>query len=108
MFKSVIKVLSIIIMVAALGYFAVCSFSAFKSCNNEAPDLPKAAYSVTVKYTKLTIFTDKLDIADSLEVGKKVYTLHGYWEAVKGKFVFKNIDLVLDEKVFGPIVVGKR
>ena len=108
MFKPLIKVLGIIILIAGLGYFALCGIASYKTCSGpeEAPNLPNAKYSLTVQYTRLTIFTNQYEVMGSGD--NEVYMIHGYWECVKDKFIYKDIVLQLNEADFGPVIVRER
>lgn len=103
MFKLAYKIIGLIIMIAVLGYVSVCAFASYKGCGLDEPDIPEVRYSVRIEVTGLTIFTDDYEVKASSEAGKQIYTLHGYYEQVDGKYKYKDIDLVLDEKDFGEI-----
>lgn len=92
-------------MVAVLAYVSLCSFTAFKGCGLDQPALPEVKYAIVVKVTGNRYLTDIYDVSPSSEAGKQAYTLHGYYEQVKGKYEYRDIVLQLDEKYFGDIEV---
>lgn len=104
------NVLFILVLVAVLAFVGTC---AWQNCRTEPgpqpPPLEKAEYSVTIKATGLTYYSPEVHTLFWSKNGESNrYELKGYWEIVKGKWVFKDIRLILDEKVFGRIEVKKR
>lgn len=102
------KIIKTIILVGIIGMLIfVVGTCAWQNCRKpdtgpEPPSIEKAKYSVTIKATGRTVYTN-----DLVNTGK-VYTMEGYWETVKDKYVYRNIILTLDERVFGKIEVKKR
>jgi len=67
-----------------------------------SPSIDVARYSLKIINTGRVIYTDDYSKDGS------VYTLHGYWEIVNSKYVRRELDLRLDETVFGPVLVKRR
>ena len=61
-----------------------------------------AKYSIYLKATRQYYYTDDIKI-DGDE-----YTIYGYWEKQNTKYVYRNVDIILDEYYFGDIIIKKR
>ncbi|KKM69546.1 hypothetical protein LCGC14_1449690 [marine sediment metagenome] len=111
MLSNIIKVLVIIFVVLGLLWSATCIYGNFIAQPDDgSPDMPKtteATHSVLIKNTGgLLLVTDYEIFGD--EVGKRTIVLHSFWE-VRGKdFKFVDADIVLDEKIFGVILIKRR
>lgn len=105
MFKLVPKIIGLVLMIAVLGYVSVCAITSYKGCEPIMEKDYPAEYSFKIKVTGSTVFTNDYDVNYLDE--DKVYTLHGYYENIDGKFKYKDIDLILDERYFGVIEVRK-
>jgi len=66
------------------------------------PNTEKATYSLLVRNTGLVLLTD------DYEINGTRYTLNGYWEKIKNKFVYRDAEKTLDSKLFGPIEIKVR
>lgn len=106
MFKKVIGVLAIFVLVALAGYTWL-TFANSAACNNssesssgDAPTVSEAPYLVQTNSRAYYA----LDVAESLNA----VTLSGYYEVVKGKWLFRPTLLVLSRAVYGKITVIKR
>ncbi len=115
--KKIIKGIGIIFILGALAFVGVCAYGVIKGPSVEKgspvpPSISKANYSVTINGTGRTIFTNNIQTKEVTTFhGEKfrVYTMpDGYWEVAGKKFVFKKVALVLDERIFGSIIVRKR
>lgn len=78
------------------------------------PEADKARYALFITATSNTVFTDKYDISYHMtptgeaDKTKRVYTLHGYFELVKGKYVWNKGNISLDEYYWGKITLITR
>ena len=100
------KIIGVIILCCVLLFLGTCYF---QNCREDKPpqvDTPETAYRVTVKATGNVYFSDKVEVFGTGD--KELVYMHGYWENVKGKYVFKNLTLPLDERYFGEIEVKKN
>lgn len=99
--KNVYRIILLIILASVLLLLGTCCF---KNCrDNGGLPAPAATYRVTVKVTNSSYFTDNITTREYETY--KVITLHGYYELFKGKYVFKDVNLPLDERKFGKIEV---
>jgi hypothetical protein len=115
--KTVIRIIGITILLAVLAYAGIVGYY---SCKPQAasgvPEVPKTEYRLTVKNTGLTLFSNKV-VGEPIPANSGVqwtteqlyiYSLpDGYYEVDKGKFTFKKVPLVLDERIFGKIEVRR-
>lgn len=90
-----------------LAYFGLCVYAniaVFKPmlsvANPPSPD--DAKYIVKITATGQALYTNEYEQNDT------VYKIYHYWEKVKDRYVYRDIILVLDEKVFGDIAVRRR
>ncbi len=103
--KRVLKIIFIISIVALIGYGVLTCYVNFGPSSSktlEEPKIEKASYQVTVQSTGISIFTDKYEKKGT------VYILHGYWELIGQKYVYRKTDLLLDELTFGRITLRRR
>lgn len=107
--KAIKRIIFITIILGIIAYGGVWAYSAFKSTGvtEGGPELPKAEYQIKIVATGLTVFADMVE-AEDVGDGLHIYTLpNGYWEVRGSKYVFKDVPLSLDERVFGEIKVTK-
>lgn len=108
MLSRIIKIIIIIALIGVIGWGGLCVYAntrGFDEGQDFKPRLPaaeQAAFVVTFK-NRTALLTDNYD-----KTGESRYILHGYWELVKDKYVYRDIDLPLDERTFGKITVRKR
>lgn len=98
--KRLTQIIGIIVLCCVVLFLGTC---AWQNCRQEpSPDAPKCKFTVVVVSTGKILFTDKIsDVAG-------IITLYNYYENVKGKYVFREITLKLDRKIFGEIRVIER
>jgi hypothetical protein len=107
------KIIKTILLVGVIGTLLfVVGTCAWQNCRKPdtgpaTPSAEKATYSVTIKATGRVIFTGDITTT-GVAAGERLYTLKGYWEVTKDKYVYHGVILSLDEKVFGEIEVKKR
>ena len=107
MVGKLIQWILLILLVLALLWCGTCVYSNVVDKSGDGVDFPAAKYELEIVNTGNVILTDEL-IQEGNTVGSRVFTLHGVWEVKKTKFRFKDIVLVLDEKIFGKILVKRR
>ena len=110
--KTVFLVIGIILLVGFLALVVgpCVYFNFINKPGNDAPDMPdasKATYSFRSENTGGEILSSNYE-QQGTEVGKRKFTLHGFWELRGKKFKYLPGDIVLDEKYFGEITVKKR
>ena len=111
MLSNILKVMAIVAIVLFALWAGTCVYGNFIAQPDDGmPDMPEtteATHSVLIKNTGgLLLVTDYEVFGD--EVGKRVYALYGFWE-VRGKdFKFVDEDIILDEKIFGVILIKRR
>lgn len=101
----VIKILVIGVIVIGVLWFGLSIWGNIANSNDqpEAPKESKAAYIVTLRATGQEFYTNKLS-----DLGNGKYELSGYYELVKNKWIYRNMDVILDKYYFGDITVRKR
>lgn len=97
------------IIVVGLAYAGVTCYANFvdKGSSSGVPDPAKARFTLRIENTGGMILTNKLN-QEGDTPGQRVYTATGYWEFVGKKFLYRNETLILEEKIFGLIKVGRR
>jgi len=102
-------VILLVMLVGGVGYFGISIYAnlvvfreAATSSTLEVPDAHEAGYIVKLVNTGRIIYTDSYTKAGT------VYTLQGYWELVADEFVYREQALILDEKLFGAVLVSIR
>lgn len=113
MLSNILKVLAIIVIVIVLLWGGACFYGNFIADNDAGPDMPgmpkaeEATHSFMIKNTGGLILASDYEVFGD-EVGKRTIVLHGFYE-VRGKnFKFVDADIILDEKIFGEIVIKRR
>lgn len=97
-------ILVIILMIVAYGGLTI--YGNVKAINDNpfsVPDVEKAAISIRVKNTGLTLFAD-----DAKKTGSIIVINSSYWELIGNKYKLRKESLILDEAVFGPIELRER
>lgn len=111
MLSNIIKILIIIGIVLFALWAGTCFYGNFIAQPDDGmPDMPEtteATHSVLIKNTGgLLLVTDYEIFGD--EVGKRTIVLHSFWE-VRGKdFKFVDAAIILDENIFGVILIKRR
>ena len=101
--KRVLKVVLIIGMIAFIAYGGLCVYANVSPASKDhAPALSEAPYTVHLMTTGRVILTKSYE-----HIGTK-YIVRGYWEQVKGRYMYRPLTLTLDTATFGPIQVGRR
>lgn len=73
------------------------------------PAINKAQYTALMETTGDVFLTNSYDAKKSPEgQGLQVFTLHGIYRVVNGKWVFTDTDFPLDEYYWGEIKIEKR
>jgi len=107
MLSRIIKIVILVGLVGFLSYAGMCVYANFFSgpsvvTNPEPPPATKAAYALLIKNTGNVLYSN------DVEQNGEVYILHGHWEEVDGKFKYRTGDIMLDERLFGPITLRRR
>ena len=105
--RIIAKIVAGIVILGIVLYVGTCAVGVIASNRSapkspDMPDMAKAAYSVNIVNTGTLLLTNKY------EQQGQVYILHGYWRLTGMKFIYSGKDIVLDEAVFGKIVVTRR
>lgn len=107
------KFIGFFILFAAAGYILLIGLQAC-GCLNEAsevkqPDFKTARNYLLFETTGRRIYVNDVTVTPSVEPGKEVYTpVGGYWEIKKGKYVYIDRPIPLDEAVFGEIELRRN
>jgi len=113
-FLKAILMLGLIIAVA-LGvlWFGASVWAHFSEGDgSEFPKMPalsKAEYTIEAMTTGDVLLTPRFDTAKSPnDSSKQLYTLHGFYRVIDGKWKFVKDDFPMDEYYWGEITVTKR
>lgn len=107
------KILLWVMIIGVLGYLGACGYANYiakpevTTTNPEMPDTKDAAYSLLVVDSGTVILTNKYEMFGDT-VKQRTYVLHGYWEQVGNKFLYRKDDIILNEKFMGEIKIGVR
>jgi len=100
------KIFVIIMIVAGVLYAGTCVYGNFlqKSPGDvEIPSVGKARYELKILNTNNMLYTDEISTHGSS------LTLNGYWEHAKdNKYVYRDNQLILDQGVYGTIIIRRR
>lgn len=113
MLSKIVKVLMITLLVVFIGWLGIWAYSCIVKPGEktETPKIQneqKAEYSFTVKNTGTIYYsTANFQQVGAIE-GQRVFVLKEFWQISGNKFVYFNAPVVLDEKIFGSILVEKR
>jgi len=66
------------------------------------PNIKKAAYSVYI------VNTSNLVLTNEYEKRGDTYILRGYWELIEQDWQYRSTDIILDQVVFGEIIIKRR
>ena len=106
-----ILVIIVIFMVIVVGWIGLSVWSA--SCAGPdisgpgMPDEKKATHEFFIENTGGIILSSDFEQYGQVK-GKRVFSLHGYWEMRGNDFKLVEGDIILDERIFGPIQVKRR
>lgn len=109
MSKSILIIILIVIIliVAWMGLSIYSCYDRQAISGTDIPDRSKAAYSVYIENTGNVIYTDDYEVHGS-GIGNRVFTLAGFWEINKDKYIYKDARIILDEVIFGEITIKRR
>lgn len=113
MLSKIIKGILLIIMLVMLAYAGTCAYVNFIAkppSAQEVPAMPKveeAIYYCLIQNTGTVILTNQYEQFGD-QAGERSFILHGYWEQAGAEFKFRSNDIILSEKVFGEITIGRR
>lgn len=106
MLNRILKILLIVFICIAIFFGGVTIYANWFDNSGKPPDLPdveKARYVVYIKANSNVLFTN-----DYRNDHDGVYVLDGYWELDDNKYKYREIELWLDEAVFGEIEIKRR
>lgn len=111
--KTILKWLGIILFAGVLVFMGSCALQNCRAKKTEtgptAPSVKQAAYEIKIKVTgRLFYSSNVVNFTPQAKVGERRFAMQGYYEAEGGKYVFRNILMTLDERIFGEIIVRKR
>lgn len=101
-FFGILIVGAIIVGVFYLGTCVYANFLQSQLGEYNLPSESKARYEVIIRNTSKAIYTNEYDID-----GTK-FTLHGYWELIDDKYHFRDMQITLDQNIFGTITIRRR
>ncbi len=105
--RTVIIIFLVIGGVVLLSYIGLSIFAKPDNGILELPKIDQASYTVEIKNTGGLYLTSEYDQYGQ-EAGKRTFILHGYWEVSGKDFKLRNSDIILQEAVFGEIVIRRR
>lgn len=109
--KRIFQLFAILIMLATIGYFAMCTYANCKNpettADYEMPNKNSAPYSLIAKNTATVILVDDYEVFGAV-VGSRTYYINGYWELIGQEFVYRDKTLSLSEREFGEIELKRR
>ena len=109
--KGIMTVVLVLVLVVVLGWIGVniwsCTMDKPNTGQLDMPEIAEASHSVYIENTGNLILTDKYEV-HGVEVGSRVFILHGFWELTGQDFKYKDGDVVLDESIFGEITIKRR
>ena len=110
MLTKMIKIIILVALVVFIGWIGLSVYSCFNRQDIGQTNMPvqdEAAYSVYIENTGNLILTNEYELHGS-EVGSRVFILKGFWELSGQEFVYKDIDILLNEAIFGEITIKRR
>lgn len=105
-----------LLVIAAVGAaWIILAFVANFTENNNLSSLPKmpaikkAEYQAVVQTTGDVLLTPRFDTATSPNDKElQLYTLHGFYCVVDGKWQYNEDDFTMDEFIWGNVKISKR
>lgn len=111
MLSTIIKVVILVVIVLFIAWVGTCVYSNFIAKPDtgqlHVPDKDKAAYSVIIQNTRNLLLTNDYE-QQGQDVGSRVFILHGFWELQGKEYNYKDTDVLLDEYIFGEIIIRRR
>lgn len=104
--SAILKWLVICLVVVMIGWGGLSLWGNIAEAvqkNKADPDAPDVKYDIHLTSTGEHLYSDSC-----LAISDTKYQVAGYYELVKGKWVYCDQVLVLDEFYFGDIEVGRR
>lgn len=96
------RIIMLIIMCCGLLVLGTCYF---QNCRQDSgPAAPSASNKIFVRVTANTYYSD--NVTTRFFETYKTVTMNGYYEVVKGKYVYRAVILKLDSRNFGEIEVS--
>lgn len=110
MVLNLIKIIALIVILVVVGYVGLSIWSGCikqDSGQLDMPDEKEATHSVSIENTGGLLLTNDYEQHGQV-VGSRVFILHGFWELRGKDFKYVAGDIVLDENIFGEIVIKRR
>lgn len=111
MLSTIIKVTIIIVMTLGIGWGGLCVYANIvdkpPEGTIEMPNSDDAEYSIYIENTGNLLLTSDYEVHGS-EPGLRTYILNGFWQVSGNSFKYNGGTLILEEKIFGKITVGRR
>jgi len=110
MLLNLIKLIILIVVLVVVGYVGL---SVWSSCARQGinpldmPDEKEATHSVSIKNTGGLLLTSDYE-QHGQSVGSRVFVLKGFWELRGTDFKYVDGQVVLDEAIFGEIIIKRR
>lgn len=103
-FSSFWKVALMLAFILFIGYASVTCIANCQASGSpyKLPGIKNAQYEVLIYNTSYTFYTDDYSIQDD------IYTLNGYWQLTKNKYVYYESALPIDVKTWGKVIVRAR
>ena len=71
------------------------------------PDVSEAGWMLQVQNTGKVILAQEVNVMGD-EEGKRLFSLNGYWELAGNRFIYRDRQTVIDERIFGRVSFQKR
>ena len=112
MLAGIFKVIILAVLVLVILWVGLSVYSCFSrqgptTGQIDMPTQDEASYSVYIENTGNLILTNDYEMHGS-EVGTRIFILHSFWELRGQKFVYKDAEIILDEAIFGEIIIKRR
>ncbi len=109
LFKSIIKLLLLVVMVVGLVYAGACSWENYQASQPAyaTPKAEVAQYSFRIRNTGNIVLSNEYSQVGNV-IGKRTFNLKTFWELWDNKFILRKTPLKLEEANFGVIDVRKR
>lgn len=111
MVKGVIGIVLVLVLIVVIGWVGInvwsCTMDKPTTGQPDMPEVAEASHSVYIKNTGNLILADNYEV-HGVEVGSRVFILHGFWELTGQDFKYKESDIILDESIFGEITIKRR